>query len=374
MTKHRKRTGFTLIELLVVIAIIALLISILLPSLGTARKQGQMMISLSNLRQHGVAMEGYGSENDSRAYAFSWKPGKLPQTTNTDLALECKNLNPNADTRAAVLQQLDIVSRRYKHQKLTPQVSTAPVNHIPHVLYTHLVLNDYIGEQLPSEMVISPGDKARNYWQKNMDEYLDDPQASPFPPPSNATNFRDLWRWAFSSSYTTISAHYSPDYGSSAANSPWPLTVERGNNQNTYRVPNRPNVMGRRRLDEVAQPGNKVILYEPYQRFSGTQDQWFGFEDSKVPMLFYDGHAATNKTGDSNFGYSPNNPANGANNPDEPSRTYFYSPLKKWDPPGAVRTRLPVYYDQTRLGIQGVDYGGDPIAKPGLMARVSAGG
>ncbi|MBI4580927.1 MAG: type II secretion system protein [Planctomycetes bacterium] len=50
--KHRTHTyGFTLIEVLVVVAIIALLVSILLPSLKAAREQARSAVCLSNLKQ-----------------------------------------------------------------------------------------------------------------------------------------------------------------------------------------------------------------------------------------------------------------------------------------------------------------------------------
>lgn len=60
------RAAFTLIEVLVVIAVIALLLSILLPSLGQSRKSAKATLCLSNVKQMGTALVFY--QNDNKTY------------------------------------------------------------------------------------------------------------------------------------------------------------------------------------------------------------------------------------------------------------------------------------------------------------------
>lgn len=62
----RNRRAFTLVELLLVVSLIAMLISILLPTLGKAKEMSRRVVCLSNLRQQQAATVKFGVDNASR--------------------------------------------------------------------------------------------------------------------------------------------------------------------------------------------------------------------------------------------------------------------------------------------------------------------
>ncbi len=130
LQKNRHGRGFTLVELLVVVSIIALLVSILLPSLKKAREQAKATVCLSNLRALGQGLMLYATEYDGRM------PGPLHPSLyreQTDRNYIDRGINDEAQIKFLKNRQLTYKLNSVMNQKgdadrvnISDGVSTCP--------------------------------------------------------------------------------------------------------------------------------------------------------------------------------------------------------------------------------------------------------
>lgn len=339
------KRGFTLIELLVVIAIIALLIGILLPALSEARKTARLVICQSNIKQQGVATHSYTSDYQDKLFSFTWIGGVTYQSS-----LFIDTATAPTDLAAAANQAVDIIRRRADRSPTANPPFPPVASWIPHVLYSHLVLQDYLAARLPEKAVVCPDDRNRLSWH-DIQRFSAD-AFGPNQPPSAPPNHR----WPYSSSYETVSASYTPDR--SAA-------VSQAGDHNLYFF-NAPNgTLGKRRISEVAFPASKVALYENGSRHSTKESEYFLFKSGTTNVLLYDSSVQYIKTDKMNRGWNPTTPRSAPNSPtDNTGVTKIRYNPQSWEPRfsrGPV-SGLDGVHRWTRGALQGLDLGGSEIS------------
>jgi len=346
---HRIRAGFTLIELLVVIAIIALLIGILLPALGEARKAGRQTVDQANLQQMGRATHSYAADYLNRIFSFTVTRKSYQMLSYPDLQGFADTDNP---IQAAAAQAIDIVRRR-TGRDMDFDGTDYVTGWIPHVLYSHLILQDYLAARLPDKMVVSPADRTRLLWQTDPKAF----ERGEFPGPAGHEN-----RWPYSSSYETVSFAYSTDRCDGANRG----GVTQGPTHRTYSIVNPQilqNEIGRRSLADVQFIDKKVEMFDSVSRYTGKQQFYYLYPDAVTNNLFFDGHVAWKKTGlpfnkggqriDANDGVDPANPTS------QFPLLINYTPETSWEPPcrGADTTySAPGFQRWTRGGLKGIDF------------------
>lgn len=333
----RPRLGFTLIELLVVIAVIALLISMLLPALSKARKTARAAVCISNLKQFGVAHSSYAADFQNRIPIYTWQPGRTYQFEYSDL----KNA---PDSAASTADQGTYILR--KHADRTQADLPSPRDRYLHRHYSHLILNDYLGEKLPSKMVACPEDKTLLGWQLNPRD--PDPKPNGFP----GDAFSRFW--PYSSSYQLVPCAWSPDGPGSGGST----VAQYPGDHNLFWSAGAP--LGKRRLNEVVFPSSKVAVFDYFSRHVGRRPLFYAYDDSVVPLLFFDGSVRQRRTRDANLGNTdPNNPTV------KTPYMFQYSPaILGFEPPtrsGAPAELVNGYYRWTRGGLRGVDFSGSEL-------------
>ena len=170
----RKQRAFTLVELLVVIGIIALLISILLPSLANARRSANTVKCLSNLRQVGTALQMYAGdyrgampvcrqdpENGGTGSTYYWIDMLAPYASRLNAAIGSNvSTNDRNDFQKTVF---------FGCTEYDPRTDLANANYINaypgYALTLHPYLKPNVGRNVAETNCRWPGVYLGHYWK-----------------------------------------------------------------------------------------------------------------------------------------------------------------------------------------------------------------
>lgn len=336
------RSGFTLIELLVVIAVIAVLVSMLLAALSGARRQARLTVCMNSMSTMGKTLGTYAATFQDRIYAFSWT-GDTKQSRWSDL-----NAHKGDDLIAASDQAVDILRRRGDREDIK-QLK----NLIPHPVLTHLIVQDFLTARIPEAEAICPEDKPRRAWAKDPKAF-DRGEITPYPNKPSVigpgTNFGKIW--PYTSSYLTVVATFEKTPGS---------IVQLEDLLYLYY----PSVarLGGNKIGDVVFPSGKVLTYDNIQRHYGKQQSYWGYDDVRLPLTFFDASVRVKLVGESNPGWDPRVPTT------TNVLRITYSPEAKdpkatWQPPARSANGIDSIvgrFSWTRGGLRGVDFGGSEI-------------
>lgn len=319
MKKRSARTsGFALLDAATIVLVVTILAALLAVSRPRERSLGQLGESMNNLREFGVAFEAYGRDNADWVAAFSWKNGTTPSTY-PDLQ------SAFDDVAAGANQAIDIVRRR---GNFTQQQLPKTVGWLPHLLYSHLVLIDYMAGPAPWNTAISPGDAEQLKLASDPLKWRENGASAPRQP------FAGSYEFPLAFSNTSDSG---------------PGAISQSGSSSSFVFTNP--VMGGRRLTQIAYPSNKAVMYERFQWFFGPRVAFCLYDEARVPMLAGDGNVQLRQSGHANPGWQPNDPT--SPNP----TTMGYSPAPK-EPPAlqGVSTTITGKMRWTRRALAGRDF------------------
>ncbi len=290
--------GFTLIELLVVIAIIALLVSILLPSLGKARDLAKAAITLSNQKQFTLATLNYATDNREVLSGYTPPEANPGGTTWTIRMFAGENAPPVVRTVASEVEWMSLRGYDLIFRNSTPEYLLAPgsvpTNWLPQINYSHLPLVAYMSKRLPDPVILGAADIQRQDWQYRLRIGSRPETIAGLGGPATAE-----YRYPYSSSFSYALHATFPDRDGATGN------IRQADHVGVFFVTPSPTFrLSRRRASDVASPARKVAWVEAFARHSGNKRLPAFFMNNRAEPIasFFDGSARFIKSADASRG------------------------------------------------------------------------
>lgn len=341
---HRSRKAFSILEVAVVIAMCVVICALLLPSLAQIRSYNRKTVCMQNLKVFGNGSAAYENQYAQRIPTFSWR-ADIPTNPapGSPVLLDSQPVN---DYYAALQQARDLIWRRMSpHWDIADQGSW-----FPHILYSHLVLLDYLNFPMLGQRHVCPEDINIPRWQQQYQQFV-----TLNPPPTPPVQYGSYGREPFMSNYTMSAACWAADGGTNS--------VYQSSSHNYWVLPNAPGVMNRRRVNEVVYPSQKVYMYDNHARHMGARWYFYAWVNARQPLLFFDGAVRERRTGDGNRGFNPSAPASLGWTILNYSPT---APPNNWESPDlnggwTAQNYNGAYFRFTRAGLRGRDFDGPEV-------------
>ena len=293
--KRPSRRGFAIREMVALSSVAFVGVCLLAPMAARGAAQSNLQVCMARLKEisklSGLFAGDYqGRIANLRGFTGMSSFHSLPNRVYQD--------NSGDDQASTADHAVDIIRTLGGREDLERIVSW-----VPQSSYFHLALAEYARLPLPSVDFACPEDANLLAWQSDPRNYNNLGVPAPVAPGALDNPGK---RWPYSSSYVAPTATWTNDLHSPTRlawyfNGPLSLVAQGGHTAGQTDL-------GHRRFDQVAFPSSKVQLHDRGARHFTPRAVYWGFADTKQPVLFFDGVVRTVRTGNAYLGWDPLSP------------------------------------------------------------------